>query len=433
MKKEVFKNAGWIIGCKLAQSVCAFIIGAFTARYLGPSNYGLISYAASIVAFFVPIMQLGFSSTLVREIIDRSGNEGKVLGTALVFNVISSIACVIGITTFSVIATPTQHETIIVCFLYSLTLVFQATEMTQYWFQAKLLSKYPSIVSLVAYFIVSLYKVYILVDGKTVGWFAVTHVIEAMIIASLLMVIYFKLSKQKLSFSMKLGKEMFSRSKHYIGPAMMVIIFQHTDQLMLKWMIGETVTGYYAASMTCVGIFGFVYTAIISSARPIILEAKKKSEQEFKENIVVLYSIIIMLSIAQSIGMTVFAKLFVGIIFGDTYLSATPMLRIAVWCVAFGNFGSVRNIWILAENQQRHLWKINISGAILNVILNFILIPIADGCGAAIATLVTQIFTNFIIGFVIKPIRPNNELLLKSFHPRNSIGSIKKIINKKSF
>lgn len=430
MKKEVFRNAVWIIGCKIVQSACSFVIGAFTARYLGPSNYGLISYATSIVAFFVPIMQLGFSSTLVREIIDRSENEGQVLGTALVFNVISSFACVIGVATFSVIVTPSQRDTIIVCILYSLILVFQAAEVTQYWFQAKLLSKYSSIVSLIVYFIVSLYKIYILVDGKTVGWFAVTHVIEAAMIASVLMVIYFKSSKQKLSFSMKLGKEMFLRSRHYIGPAMMVIIFQHTDQLMLKWMVGETVTGYYAASITCVGILGFVFTAIISSFRPVILESRKKSEQEFKENIVVLYSIVSILSIAQSIGMTVFARLFVGIIFGDTYLSAAPMLRIAVWSVGFGHFGSVRNIWILAENQQRHLWKINLSGAILNVILNFILIPIADGRGAAIATLVTQIFTNLIIGFFIKPIRSNNELLLKSFSPRILFNVFKKILPK---
>ena len=423
IKNKVFKNASWIVVCKLMQSICAFIIGAFTARYLGPTNYGLISYAASIVAFFLPLMQLGFNSTLVREIISQPEKEGAVLGTAFVLNILSSIACIVGITTFSIISTPNEKETIIVCFLYSLTLLFQASEMTQYWFQAKLLSKYPSIISLIAYVIVALYKVYILIVGKSVRWFAVTHVIEAFIIASALLVIYLKCGKQKLSFSFALAKEMFSRSKHYISSAMMVVVFQQTDRLMLKWLLSETETGYYSASLTCIGITGFVFAAIIDSARPSILESKKRSEQEFREKMIILYSIISLLSIAQSVGMTIFAKLIVTIIFGKEFLPTVPIMQIAVWYVMFGNYGSVRNVWILAEEKQKYLWKINLSGAITNVVLNFILIPICGGCGAAIASLITQIFTNVIVTVIIKPIRPCGRFMLECFKP----STIKKL------
>ena len=67
MDNRVFKNAAWIIGCKIAQSLISLIIGLLTARYLGPSNYGIISYVASIVAFAVPIMQLGLNATLVKK------------------------------------------------------------------------------------------------------------------------------------------------------------------------------------------------------------------------------------------------------------------------------------------------------------------------------------------------------------------------------
>jgi O-antigen/teichoic acid export membrane protein len=427
-KKEgnkVLKNASWIVACKIMQSICAFIIGALTARYLGPTNYGLISYAASIVAFFLPLMQLGFNSTLVREFISQPEKEGEVLGTSLVLNILSSIACIIGITTFSVISTPNEKETIIVCFLYSLTLLFQASEMTQYWFQAKLLSKYPSVVSLIAYVIVALYKVYILVVGKSVRWFAVTHVIEAIIIASALLIIYLKCGKQRLSFSFSLAKEMFSRSKHYISSAMMVVVFQQTDRLMLKWMLNEAETGYYSASLTCIGITGFVFAAIIDSARPSILESKKRSEQEYHDKMVMLFSIISILSIAQSVGMTIFAKLIVNIVFGKDFLSAVPILQIAVWYVMFGNYGSVRNVWILAEEKQKHLWKINLSGALINVALNSILIPILGGRGAALASLITQLFINVALTFVIKAIRPCGRYMIECFKP----SSIKRVFS----
>ena len=145
MKHSVFKNAAWIIGCKIVQSLINLLIGLLTARYLGPSNYGIISYVSSIVAFAMPIMQLGLKQTLVKEFVQATDREGEILGTALMINIISSIFCMLGSVTFVMVADAGEKQTILVCALYSLTLLFQATEMTQYWFQSKLLSKYPSI------------------------------------------------------------------------------------------------------------------------------------------------------------------------------------------------------------------------------------------------------------------------------------------------
>ena len=79
---------------------------------------------------------------------------------------------------------------------------------------------------------------------------------------------------------------------------------------------------------------------------------------------------------------------------------------------------SVRNIWILAEEKHKVLFWINLSGAIVNVLVNIILIPLWGACGAALASVLTQFFTNFVMGFIYKPIRENNRLLLKGLDPR---------------
>ena len=174
MINKVIKNASWIIGCKIGQSVINLIIGMISARYLGPSKYGLITYAASVVAFVLPIVQLGLSKTLVQEFIERPDEEGAVLGTALVMNVISSLFCIVGVFGLISLVNTGETETIIVVVLYSLSLVFQSVEIISLWFQSKLLSKYPSIASLVAYAVVALYKVILLIIGKSVMWFAVS-------------------------------------------------------------------------------------------------------------------------------------------------------------------------------------------------------------------------------------------------------------------
>ena len=418
VQSKVIKNAGWIIGCKIAQSALSLVINMISARFLGPSNYGLITYVASIVAFVLPIMQLGLSKTLVMDLIERPNKEGTVLGTAFAMNIVSALACMTAVYGYLCIVDSNEPTTILVGFIYSISLIFQATEIFNYWFQAKLLSKYVSIASLIAYVVVACYKIYLLVNGKSVVWFALSNSIDFAIISVILFVVYQKKGNQRLSISFKLGKEMLKRSKHYILSAMMVTIFQQTDRIMLKQILNETETGYYSAAITCVGVTAFIFQAIIDSFRPEILEAKKKKSINYESDVSMLYCVITYLALIQCVVMTVCAKPIVLILYGSKYINSITPLQIAVWFSTFSYYGAVRNIWILAENKQRYLWIINLSGAILNVVLNAILIPFFGASGAASASLVTQVFTNVIIGYILKPISYNNKLMYMGLNPK---------------
>lgn len=415
---RVLKNATWIIACKIVQSILSFVIGTLTVRYLGPTNYGVITYVVSVISFLLPIMRLGLNNTLVKEFVINPNNEGEILGTALILNIISSFFCMVGAIAFVSIANAGERETIIVCALYSLVLLFQATEMTMYWFQSKLLSKYPSIATLIAYVVVAIYKVYLLVTGKSVVWFAISYVLDYFLISIILLVIYKKLSNQKLSINWNIGRQMLSRSKYYIIPSLMVIVFQHTDRIMLKLMDGDIETGLFSAAITCSGMTGFVFHAIADSARTVILEAKERTQELYERKVVQLYSIITAFALAQSICMTILAKPIIYLLYGKAYLSAVPILRLVVWYDTFGYYSAVRNIWILAEEKQKHLTKINVVGALANVVLNACLIPVLGGIGAAIASVVSQFFTNVMIGFIYKPLRRNNYLMLKGLNPK---------------
>lgn len=415
---KVLKNASWIIVCRVAQSVLSMVVTILTARFLGPSNYGIINYAASIVAFFVPFMQVGLNFILVQAVIQNDDREGEVMGTALAMSLASGVLSVIGVFAFVMVANYNDPTTIIVCVLYSLLLIFQALEHFQYWFQAKLLSKYTSITMLVAYFVVSAYKIYLLLTGKSVYWFAVSQALDYAIIAFALFAIFNKVSGVKLSFSKEMAKKMFDKGKHYIFPTLMVTLYANIGKVMLTLMTDEAICGFYSAAVMCVGMATFVYNAIIESVRPVILEAKKKGDESYKKMLTALYSFIIYLALLESIFLTIFSKLIVNILYGADYAATVPLLRVLAWYLIFSYIGLVRNVWILAEEKEKHLWKINLGGAIVNLVLNFILIPILGAMGSAITALVTQIFTNVIMGYLIKPIRENNTLMIKSLNPK---------------
>ena len=428
MRNRVINNTVWIVGCKIVQSVLQLVINMLSARYLGPSNYGLINYASSIAAFCIPIMQLGMRSTLVKEIVDRPEKEGQTMGTAIGMSVISSILCIIGITTFTVIANGDEKTTVIVCLLYSTSLIFQALEMVQYWFQAKLISKYTSLTMLFAYIVVSIYKTILLITRRNIYWFTVAQVIDFFIIAVVLLFIYKRVGGQKLTFSFKRGKELLSKSRYYIISGMMVTIFAQTDKIMLKFMVGDSGVGQYSAAVASAGLTGFIFAAIIDSFRPSIIESKKAGSTNYGKKVGILSAIIIYLSLLQSLGMTLFSDLIVYILYGEDYAQSAGILTVLVWYTTFSYMGSVRNIWILAEEKHKYLWIINMSGALGNIALNLALIPIWGVQGAAIASLVTQIFTNFIIGFIMPQIRDFNKLMLKGLNPSFVYTEAKKLL-----
>ena len=434
--KQVFDNTKWIIACKIAQSLLQFVIGMLSARYLGPSNYGLINYAASIVAFFMPIMKLGLDATLVNELLKKENKQGEILGTSLTLNVFSAIFSILGVTLFAFIANPGEIDTVIVCVLYSTSILFAAIEMIQYWFQYKLLSKYSSLVMLCAYVIVSAYKIYLLITGKNVFWFAVSHTIEYAIVGLSLVILYLKKEKQYFSFSFTRAKEMLRRSKHYIIASLMVVIYQNTDHIMLTTMISEEENGYYSAAITSATVLQFVYIAIMDSFRPLIFSSKKdENEGIYRDNISRLYCLIVYLSVAQSIVFTLFSGLIINVLYGSEYASSVSILQILTWFCTFSFMGTIRNIWLLAEEKQKILPLINLLGVIINILLNIVLIPFYGAAGAATASLATQIFINFILGFIMKPIRPNNKLLLKGLNPKFAYQNFKNLvylINKKN-
>lgn len=427
-EKQVFNNAKWIIVCKIAQSVLQLIIGMISARYLKPTNYGIINYAASIVAFALPIMKLGFDSVLVYELVKSPEREGEIMGTSLFFNLLSSLLCMGGVYLFAVLANMGQTKIILVCVLYSTSIFFAALEMAQYWFQYKLLSKYSSLIMLVAYLVVSAYKIFLLATHKSIYWFALSHSVEYAVVGVCLIIFFRKKSGAKLTVSLKCAKEMWKSSKHYMLGALMIVVIQNTDHIMLTLMSGEAENGYYSAAITSAGVAQFVFTAIIDSFRPLILESKKNNTNEYEKNMSRLYCVIVYLSIAQSVAFTIFAPFIIKVLYGEMYMASVRVLRILTWYRAFSFMGRVRNIWLLAEDKQKYLPIINLTGVITNIALNAFAIRLWGACGAAAASLITQIAMNFALGFVFAPLRENNHILISGLSPGFAFAEFKKLL-----
>ena len=416
---RVLSNISWILFGRIFYMFLNFIVGLLSARYLGPSHYGLIGYAAAYTTFFSSICSLGINSIIVKEFIDNPEKEGEIIGTTLILKLISSFLSLLTIVGITFLVDKGDKLVLFVVFLYSLSILFNIFETFKFWFQSKLQSKYVEISTTIAYIVMAIYKVVLLITGKSVEWFALSNSIEYIVIAILLYTVYKRKNGPKLKISLVKGKELLKSSYHFIISGLMIAVYNSTDKFMLKHMIGESEVGYYNVAVTLSSLCTFVLTAIITSLTPVIMEAYKKNYKNYIKKNKQLYAIIFYISVAFSIFISLFSNIIIIILYGDNYIPSILVLRILTWYTAFSYLGVARDPWIVCEKKQKYLKYIYIPCAICNIILNYLLIPPMGAAGAALASLLTQMATILVFPLFIKELRDNvfliiNALLLKN-------------------
>ena len=410
------RNASWLIAGKIVQMLLSFLVSIFTARYLGPSNFGTINYAGAYVAFFTSLCTLGINSVIIKDFVDHPDEQGTALGTTIILRAVSSILSAFMIVGIVSLVDRGEPLTVQVAALCSVALVFQIFDTITYWFQSRYQSKVTAIATLVAYFATSVYKIVLLILRMNVKWFAFANSVDFIVLAIFLLSAYRRNSGPKLSFSWEKGKYLLSNSYHYILSGMMVAIYGQTDRLMLKQMLDEASVGYYSLAASINLMWVFVLQAIIDSVYPTIISLYKSGDQRaFEKKNRQLYAIVIYVSIFVAVLFVLFGSFAVTLLYGDAYKPAAQPLRIITWYTIFAYLGVARNAWIVCRDCQKYLKYMYFGAAIMNVFLNLCFIPGWGAAGAAFASLLTQILTSIVLPCCIKDMRPNVKLMIDAF------------------
>ena len=415
MKKSFARNTFWMISCRVIQMIIGFIIGIISARFLGPSNYGVITYVESYISLFTSFCSLGFNSIIIKKILMFEGKEDELFGTAIVLRLISGLFSSISIVMLLAIINDFSSLYIIVAILEAITLIFQAFEIIKYWYLYKLESKKTSILYTIAYVITALYKLFLLISGKSIIWFAFSLSIDSILIAIFLVVIFKKDKRFKFKFSFDIAKNILNDGWHYIISGLMIAIYSQTDKIMLKHFFNEVYVSYYSVSLTITSVISFVLIAVIDSASSVIIALSKKSNSPIacERRIKQLYCFVFWFSILWSSLICVFSDYIISILYGVDYLPCAPTLKILVWEIAFSYIGSARNSWILINNKEKIVKHLAIIGAGINIVLNLMFIPIMNSAGAAVATLISEFIVSIVLQFLIPDLRRNGVLVIE--------------------
>ena len=195
-----------------------------------------------------------------------------------------------------------------------------------------------------------------------------------------------------------------------------LLIQARVDQLMLAFLLGDASVGFYSAALKIPESLTFIATALATIHYPKFTRSDSINNKLMIDNKEYFQyaniSISIGLIISTAIGLT--APLSIPFLFGSDFAPSIPILIVMSLRLLLAHYGIVRGAFLLNEGLLSHGTLTMFIGTIVNVLLNFTLIPRWAGLGASIATVLSLLITIFIIDLCFKSTR---QYALKLLNP----------------
>lgn len=391
---------------QILRMIAGLLVGIWVARYLGPEQFGVFSYAIAFASLFSSIAKLGLDGIVVRDLVREPEQRDSYLGTAFWLKLGGAVV-MLGAVALATQLTSSDRLTNLYIFIIASGAIFQSFEVVDFYFQSKVLSKFVSICKMTQLLLSSILKLYFIFTGADLIWFVLVTLVDQFTLALSLYLAYRyqKLGSFYCHFNRAIAKQLVRDSWPLIFSGLVVMIYMRIDQIMIKEMLGEREVGLFSAAVRISEVWYFIPMIITASLFPSIVNAKKISEELYYARLQRLYTFMVWLAIAIALPMTFLSDWLVTLLYGESYREAGQVLMVHIWAGVFVFLGVASGRWLISENLQWIAFYRTFSGAIINIILNFVLIPIYGLIGAAIATVIAQTMAAFVCDILSKKTR----------------------------
>ena len=274
--KRYFANMSWMFGGQMFSLLISFFIGAWIARYLGPENYGVLSYSIAFVGIFGFVSSLGVDSILNRELIKTPEKRDELLGTSFRLKLIGgAIAFCLAI--ISVLLISSESRVKILVSLFAFSFILQSINVISNYFNAEVKAKNNVKATLIATIISSILKIIVILSGKGVIWLVIVFVLDSFWQGVGLIKAYrnYGLKIENWKFDNILARVILKNSWPLMLAGAASFIYLKIDQVMIGSMLGNYKVGIYAAAVKLVEVWYFIPAIITTSLFPAIINAKK--------------------------------------------------------------------------------------------------------------------------------------------------------------
>lgn len=411
--RKVAKNTSILFVSQSMSYILVFLYTFFSARYLGPENFGILSFAIAFASIFGIFTDLGLSTLTVRNVSRELKQSNKYLNNVGIFRIIiSGAAFFLVILIVNTLNYPEITKNV-VYLIYFYVIFNNLSNLIYSIFQAHKKIEYQAvgqIINNVGIFFGVLLSIYL---NLNVLGFGVIYLISAIIVFFYITIIYInKFNKPRPEFDWGFLKPLILEAIPLSISLIFLSLVFRVDTVILSIFKGEIAVGYYSAAYRLLealliiptvfntSIYPFVSEYFISKAHSLCFIYKKSFEYLF------------IISIPIAVGGFLLSDKVILLIYGAQYNTSITIFSILILVTPIIFLTYIYGFLYSAINKQDLFLKISGLCLLINVTLNLILIPKFSYIGAAVVTLLTEI-VSFSLGFhymskLICPIRLKN-------------------------
>lgn len=394
-------NTFWLLSEKIFRLSINLIVAVWIARYLGPEEFGLFNFAVSFATICFPLINFGLHGILVKELYNtKTEKESNViLGSS--FALKSFMGCLGFVVMllnwhYNWLGDQSYSQLLL---LVSFSFLFQSFTVLESWFESKAENKIPVLLKSILFFVGSVLKIILILEGYELPYFLLVYSLEFLLTGVGLILAYVISGGSILHWKVKVTKikELVRNSWFLVFSSISAVIYLKIDQLMLIEFAGEMELGYYSAAVRLSESWYFVPVVVMNALFPMVLKAKNKGEDNFYQKLADLSNVFVIISLGIALMVNLLSEPVILYLYGDEYKSSVLILQLHIWAGVFIAQRAILSKWIISNEVYWFSLFSQVSGAVLNIILNLILIPLYGGVGAAVATIISYATTTIIV------------------------------------
>ena len=402
--KRYFFNTGWMLAGQFFYLLLSFFVGAWIARYLGPEQYGLVSYIVAFVGVFSFLASLGIDGIISRELVSQPEKSSVLLGTAFRLRLIGG-AIAAGLASLAAIFWGgSQRDISFLIALYSFTFLLQSPLVINIYFYSQVKARQAIKAQLAAVLLSSILKVVMILTGHGIIWLLYIYTADYVWQGLFLLYLYRRQGGQVSAwrFDRALAASVWRDSWPLMISAAAVAVYLRIDQVLLGRLMNEAAVGIYSAGVKLSEVFYFVPGVICVSLFPAIVNGRKAGPAAYRHRLRNFYLLLGLLGVMIAATVSLLAKNIIGFVFGSAYQAAAPVLALYTWSSVGLFLGTGVTHQLMAENRVKEVMAINSAAMAINIALNLYLIPRLGLSGAALASLISYSFPPLWLFFIKK-------------------------------
>jgi O-antigen/teichoic acid export membrane protein len=389
--KNIFKNTAWLGIGEVVSRLFLLFLFIYAARILGPQGFGIFNFALAIVSFFVIFSNLGISDITTRELA-KDSEKIKHYPGILLLRILLSIGAFIIIFIVSFFLTQDEYIRKIIWILGIYVLTHNFLIVVYSFFRARRQMKYEALIRISEAFLAAVLGFLILSQSPSAMSLSYAF-LSASLFVALFSIFFFSaiIRPVWISWDFNLWKN-FLKVSWPIGIAYAFgMVYIRIDSVMMGFLGQITEVGWYSAAYKIAGALIVPSSLIGASFFPVLSKLFNESKEKFQETFKFYIKLMIILAIAVAIIGLIFSSYIINLFYGQMFSPAVLALQILIIMSALNYIYGPFYLILIAANKQKKVFQISFIGALINIVLNIILIPYYSLYGAAIATSITYI------------------------------------------